>query len=174
MLGVVMGREDKRSKTFHNSAECAIFERMSHVRAIYHIVINTKNRMMTIPDAYKRELYAYIYGILKANNCLLYRINGTRNHIHMLIDLHPSVALSSLMQSIKQSSSKWLKSNANFPYFGGWGKEYYAATIARDRINDVIEYIKNQESHHYSTSFETEIEQIFATYGLPFNKEYLT
>lgn len=147
---------------------------MSNVSAVYHIVINTKRRMMTIPDDYKRDLYMYIYGILKANNCLLFRINGTRNHVHMLINLHPSVALSSLMQSVKQSSSKWLKDNANFPYFGGWGKEYYAATIARDGIERVIEYIKNQESHHYSTSFETEMEQMCIANGMPFNKEYLT
>lgn len=147
---------------------------MSNVSAIYHIVINTKKRMMTIPDDYKRDLYMYIYGILKSNKCLLYRINGTRNHVHMLINLHPSVALSSLMQSIKQSSSKWMKENACFPFFEGWGKEYYAASIARDGIERVIEYIKNQENHHYLTSFETEMEQMCATHGIPFNKEYLT
>ncbi|MDE6125349.1 MAG: transposase [Muribaculaceae bacterium] len=105
---------------------------MSKTSAIYHIVINTYCRKMTIPEIHKRELYQYIFGIIRNRNCGLYRINGIGNHIHMLVELHPSVALATLLQNIKQSSSIWLKQNDNFPRFEGWGKEYFAFTYSKE------------------------------------------
>lgn len=104
---------------------------MSKVSALYHIVFCTKGRRMTITEEHKRELYGYLYGIIRNNKCKLLRMNGIANHLHMLVELHPSVALSNLMQSLKQSSSIWLKSNAHFPYFEGWASEYYAFTIGK-------------------------------------------
>ena len=64
---------------------------MSKVCALYHIVINTRFRKRTIPEAYKKELYMYMYGIIQNNKCKLLRMNGIANHIHMLVDLHPSI-----------------------------------------------------------------------------------
>ena len=59
----------------------------SYRQIIYHIVFRTKNGESTISNEYKKELYAYIYGIIKNKNCFLYRINGVENHIHILSDL---------------------------------------------------------------------------------------
>ena len=49
---------------------------MSKVCALYHIVINTRFRKRTIPEAYKKELYMYMYGIIQNNKCKLLRMNG--------------------------------------------------------------------------------------------------
>ena len=78
--------------------------RRPYTAAKVHIVINTRFRKRTIPEAYKKELYMYMYGIIQNNKCKLLRMNGIANHIHMLVDLHPSISLSSLMQSLKQSA----------------------------------------------------------------------
>ena len=107
---------------------------MSRVVALYHIVINTKHRRPTINEANKRTLYSYIYSIIKKRGCFLYRMNGIANHIHILLDLHPSVSLSNLMLEIKRDSSIWMKQSGFFPEFDGWGKEYAAFTCAyKDR-----------------------------------------
>ena len=65
----------------------------------------------------------------------LFAINGIENHIHLLINLHPSVRLSDLVRDIKLSTSQWIKQNRDlFPQFAGWGKEYGAFTYAlRDK-----------------------------------------
>ncbi len=133
---------------------------MSKVSAIYHIVICTYMRRMTIPEEHKRELYGYIYGILKNNRCILYQMNGIGNHIHLLINLHPSISLSAIVQSIKQSSSRWMKNNPNFPLFESWGKEYFAFSVGKDHSEKIIEYIKNQEKHHQTAECENELKTL--------------
>ena len=82
---------------------------MSAVSSIFHVVINTYRRQMTIPDETSEHLYRYIWSIVKSRGCRLYRINGIGNHIHMLIELSSTMALSDLVRDIKQGSSKWPK-----------------------------------------------------------------
>ena len=134
---------------------------MSTVKALYHIVINTKSRKMTITEENKRELYKYIYGIINSYNCKLIRMNGIANHIHILLQLHPTVALSNLMHEVKRSSSIWVKEhNDLFPFFDGWGKEYAAFTCSFKDQNTIIDYIKGQEVHHKVYTYEDEIKTL--------------
>lgn len=133
---------------------------MSNVTSIHHIVINTKHRKMTIPEASKRELYRYIYGIITNHGCKLLRLNGIGNHLHILLDMHPTVALADLVKYIKRSSNLWMSRQSMFPDFEGWGKEYFAVSVSRADAPTVIEYIKNQEIHHGSESFEDEFRQL--------------
>lgn len=93
----------------------------SYRQIYYHLVFNTKNRQRTIPDVNCQELYKYIWGIIKNKCCKLYKINGSCEHLHLLCDLHPSMALADFVRDIKISSSEWLKRNSNFPDFAGWG-----------------------------------------------------
>lgn len=134
---------------------------MSTVKAIYHIVINTRSRKMTITEENKRELYKYIFGIINRFNCRLLRMNGIANHIHILLQLHPTVALSDLMHEVKRSSSIWLKEKHDlFPFFDGWGKEYAAFTCSYKDQNTIIDYIKGQEVHHKVYTYEDEIKTL--------------
>ena len=135
---------------------------MSKVIALYHIVFCTYERHMTIPEESKRELYRYIFGILRNNGCHLWRMNGIGNHIHILISLPSTISLATLVQKVKQSSSLWLKNNPLFPHFYKWAKEYYAATISFREREGVIEYIRNQEEHHlHGRSVDMEIEDLY-------------
>ena len=88
---------------------------------LLHVVFATKRREMTITEENKRELYAYIFGLLKNHKCYTYRINGIANHIHILFDLNPTIALSDIIREIKLSTNKWIRLNAGkFPYFWSW------------------------------------------------------
>lgn len=113
---------------------------MSTVKSLYHIVINTKNREMTIPEESKRELYAYMYGIIKNSGCTLIRMNGIPNHIHLLVDLSSQLSLSQFMHNLKRSSSIWAKKRSDlFPDFVGWGKEYYAFSCSMGQKDAIVE-----------------------------------
>ena len=59
---------------------------MSKVVSLHHIVINTKNRQKTITPEHCEDMYRFITSIIRRNNCVLYRIGGIENHIHMLVD----------------------------------------------------------------------------------------
>ena len=148
---------------------------MSAVNAIYHIVINTHSREMTIPNLNSQQLYNYIAGIVRSNNCILYAINGIENHIHLLINLHPSIKLADLVREIKVGSNRWIKIHqASYPMFKGWGKEYGAFTYAlRDR-DMVKNYIERQREHHSNVTFESEYQKLLANAGIEWNEYRLT
>ena len=104
---------------------------MSAYRQIlYHIVFRTKGSEKTINQEYSQDLYKYIWGVIKNKKCILFRINGMEDHIHILSDLHPSIALADYIRDIKVSSSKWLKESELFPEFKGWGIKYCALTYS--------------------------------------------
>ena len=142
---------------------------MSKVKALYHIVINTHKRAMTLSEEHCKELYNYLFGILKRKGCFVYRINGVENHIHLLVDLPSTLALADLMSVLKQSSSVWLKQNSDFPLFAGWGKEYYAFSVSDSHKGAVIDYIIGQKEHHRKVAFVDELKVIFQKNSMEWN-----
>ncbi len=139
---------------------------MSKTSLLIHIVFATKYRQGTITNEHRRDLYAYIWGIIKAKNCFLYKLSGVPNHVHMLVDIHPTVSLSDLVKAIKSSSSIWLRNNPKFPRFEGWGHEYFAASVSFDDRDAVIQYIDGQQAHHGITEFASEMELLCANHGM--------
>jgi len=138
----------------------------SYRQHVYHLVFRTKNSIPTIKQDHVNELYAYISGIVKNKNSHLYRINGIENHLHILTDMHPSIAPADFMRDIKASSSLWMKNIKLFPLFTGWEEGYGSFTCSYSEINRLIEYIKNQQEHHKKVTFEEEYRQILKEYGI--------
>ena len=148
---------------------------MSAVTAIFHIVINTHQRQMTLPQNTSEALYRYIAGVIVNKQCVCHAINGIENHIHMLVDLHPSVCLSDLVRDIKLSSNMWIKQHPEwFPAFNGWGKEYGAFSYAQRDREMVAAYIGRQREHHQREPFETEFRNHVERAGLDWSDFRLT
>ena len=147
---------------------------MSKVVSLHHIVINTKNRQMTIPYDHAEDMYRFITSIVKRNGCYLCRIGGIENHIHMLIDLAPTVTLSQLMWDIKRSSSDWAKKSGLFPDFIGWGKEYGAFSVSNSHKEAVINYIMGQREHHHRVGFDDKYHRLIERNGVAWDDRLLT
>lgn len=147
---------------------------MSKVISLFHIIINTKNRQLTINRDHCEDVYRMITSIIKRNQSVLYRIGGIENHMHMLVDLNPTVTLSHLMWDIKRSSSDWMKRSGMFPLFNGWGKEYGAFSVSQSHRDAVIVYIMRQVEHHHRVSFEQEYQQIVERNGMHWDENLLT
>ena len=101
--------------------------------------------------------------------CKLLRIGGIGNHVHILLELHPTVALSPLIQSIKAKSSGWLRTDQRFPNFTGWASGYFATTISNDVKDQVISYIKSQPEHHLTNSLDEEFKSLYSWAGMVYD-----
>jgi REP element-mobilizing transposase RayT len=133
---------------------------------MYHLVFRTKESLPTIKQEHVSQLYAYITGIIKHKNSHLYRINGVENHLHILTDLHPSIAPTDFIREVKVSSSLWMKSSDLFPAFKGWAVGYGSFTCSYRDKDRLIEYIKNQQEHHRKMTFEQEYRILLLEYGI--------
>ena len=144
----------------------------SYRQILYHVVFRTKDGRKTLTLANSDELYKYIWGMIKNKNGYLYRINGMEDHIHILSDLHPSVALADYVRDIKTASSKWLKECGQFPHFEGWADGYCSLTYAFRDKDTIVNYIKKQREHHQTISFEEEYRKLLEEHGIEIDEKY--
>jgi len=147
-------------------------KKMSYTRFLYHIVFRTKNGKNTISEQHEKELYAYMLGIINNKKSKLYRIDGMPNHIHLLIDIHPTIAVSDFMKELKEYSSKWLSTNPNFADFEGWAVSFAGFTSSLKEKQTIIAYIMNQKEHHKKISFEDEYRQFLIENGIDIDERF--
>jgi REP element-mobilizing transposase RayT len=145
----------------------------TYTQILYQIVYSTKDRKPLLKEKKQAMLFKYLWGILNNKKCHVYRINGVKDHIHIVTHLHPTVALSSLIKDMKIASSKWIKEKNIFPGFGGWQDGYGAFTYSIKDKDRLIEYVKNQKEHHKTKSFKEEYIELLNEHGIEFDKKYL-
>ncbi len=144
----------------------------SYRQLLYHLVFRTKDSLPSINQEFAGQLYSYINGIVRNKNSHLYRINGTENHLHLLTDVHPSLALADFMRELKVATSMWMKGNGLFPAFNGWSDGYGAFTCSYLDAGQVIEYIKSQQEHHKKQKFEEEYRKLVMESGIRIDERY--
>ncbi len=94
------------------------------------------------------------------------------DHIHILCDLHPSVALANFIKDIKVSSSGWIKQNQIFSNFECWAEGYGAFTYSVKDMEKVLNYIKHQKEHHKKINFKDEYIKLLKENEIEFNDKY--
>ncbi len=139
---------------------------MSYVSALYHLVFTTYLREPVINNDYRRRLYAIIASEIKSLKSKALIINGVQDHIHILLSLHQTVALSELVRHIKSKSSIWAKSSGFFPLFRGWEKEYGAFALSHTHKEAVYDYIRSQQQHHSIYTLDDEYNCLLRKAGL--------
>jgi putative transposase len=144
----------------------------SYRQNLHHLVFHTKSNQPTIKEESSKDLYNYIWGIVKNKNSKLLQINGIENHIHLLVDIHSSIALADFMRDLKSSSSTWIKESGKFPDFIGWAEGYGSFTVSYQDKDRVIGYIKKQKEHHATVTFEEEYREILKENGVEFDEKY--
>ncbi|MGD9929640.1 MAG: IS200/IS605 family transposase [Mangrovibacterium sp.] len=145
----------------------------SYRQILYHLTFHTKNSEKVLNNSDNEGLYRYIWRILKNKNCKLYRINGVEDHVHLVCDLHPSIALANLIKDIKVSSHGWIKEQGNYPKFRRWAEGYGAFTLSLKEKDAVIRYVIQQQEHHQKESFREEYIRLLKENGIDFDEKYL-
>ena len=140
---------------------------MSYLQLLYHIVFRPKESKPVIPVEHEEKLYRYIWGFVKESGGVLYRIGGMPDHVHIFVQIPPTITVSDFMRDLKTSSSKFLKDHIeDFPRFQGWGKSYCAITHSALEKEKVVNYIKGQKEHHKKVSFQEELLGFLKEYGI--------
>ena len=97
-------------------------------------------------------------------------IGGIEDHIHMLIELPPTIAVAEAVRTIKSNSSKWVNElGRSF----AWQKGYGAFSVSASNIAAVERYIRNQEQHHRKMTFEDEFIGFLKKHGIEFDLKYV-
>ena len=118
----------------------------------YHIVWCVKYRHKILIDNIKDDLIDIIKNICINNNYELVEINTDLDHVHMLVGLSPQDSIPVVMKTLKGVSARLLnqkhKDELSKVLWGGhiWSPSYYIATTSDNIMDNIKEYIQNQEN----------------------------
>jgi len=137
------------------------------------IVFAVKGRANLISPKWKDELYKYITGIIANEGQKLIAINGMPDHIHVLIGLKPTVALSNLVRDIKANSSRLINEKRWVAGKFEWQSGFGAFSYSHSQLDNVIRYIQTQEEHHKKKTFKEEYIEFLNLYNVDYKNEFI-
>ena len=116
-----------------------------------HLVFTPKYRKKVFTKehlAYMKEIFEKV---CKDFGAELVEFNGETDHVHLLVEYPPRVALSTLVNSLKGVSSRKLRQKFKEfqkEYWGDkaklWSRSYFVASVGGAPIEILKEYIENQ------------------------------
>ncbi len=111
--------------------------------------------------------------VLNNLGCPALLINSMDDHVHLLFDLSRTVSVSTAVEEVKKTSSKWIKTNgASFSRFA-WQAGYGALAVSESNVAEVRAYIANQASHHRKRSFQEEYRFFLERHGIAYDERYV-
>ena len=145
---------------------------MSHTYAqnVVHVVFSTKARHKTIDREFRSKLWAYVAGICEKLDIYVHSVGGMEDHIHLLIQIPPVLALSKAIATIKANSSRWASDEG---HKFAWQEGYAAFSVSVSVIPAVIRYIRNQEEHHTKMDFDAEFVALLKKHGMEFDPKFV-
>ena len=142
-------------------------------QTILHIVFSVKNRERWIDTTIRPQLYAYLAGTLRNQDCYVFRIGGTDDHVHVACSLPRTMSQADLVKLIKHAGSEWIKSQSDKYQGFHWQRGYGCFSVSFSSLEAVVKYIDNQQEHHKRVSFQDEFRMFLTKHGLNFDEEYV-
>jgi putative transposase len=145
----------------------------TYSQIIIQLVFAVEERQSLIAPGRQEEVNKYITGIVRKQECKMIAINGIPDHIHVLIGLDPSLAISDLVRDIKSDSSEWINKKRWVKGKFRWQAGYGAFSYSRSQLDRVAKYVINQPAHHSKRSFKDEYMQLLRKFDIAFDEKYV-
>jgi putative transposase len=140
---------------------------------LVHLVFSTKNREPFIVGDVETELHKYMATIFRELKSPSLLIGGTEDHIHTLFALSRTITVADLVEEVKTSSSKWIKTKGKeFRQFY-WQSGYGAFSIGQSNVAALRRYISTQKEHHRRNLFQDEFRLLCKKYGVDIDERYV-
>jgi REP element-mobilizing transposase RayT len=139
---------------------------VSHTRVSLrvHCIFSTKNRDCEIPGDLQDRAWAFIGGIARNLHMTAIAVGGISDHVHLLLQLPPTVTLAAAIQKIKANSSRWIHERTGHPF--EWQEGYAAFSVGIAQTDATVEYILHQKEHHQRRGYGEELARILAKHKM--------
>jgi putative transposase len=139
---------------------------MPFVSVYIHFVWSTKYRKPHLKTKAIREaMWKHIKDNGRQKGIFVDFVNGHNDHCHCLVSLGNEQTISKVMQMIKGESAYSFNKEKLITEKLEWQDEYYAVSVSESALENVRNYIKNQEEHHIKKSFADEEEEFITKHN---------
>jgi putative transposase len=116
-----------------------------------------------MPNEFRPRMWAYAAGICKKFDILVLAVGGMEDHIHLLVQIPPTLPVTKAVLAIKSNSSRWASDEG---HKFAWQRGYGAFSVSSSIVPTVIRYIQNLETHHRRMSFNAEFLALLKKHGM--------
>ncbi|NTU58455.1 MAG: IS200/IS605 family transposase [Chlorobiaceae bacterium] len=138
---------------------------MPFIKIWVHCVWATKNRSVMLSREVRSSLFDHMIEHARNNGLFIDSINGSNDHIHLLISMGSDQNISKVVQQLKGESAFWLNRNGMLPFRFEWQKDYFAVSVSESQADNVRNYINGQTEHHRVKSFADEYKEFIEKFG---------
>jgi len=140
---------------------------------VIHVIFSTKERHPFLDDGTRPKLHAYLATVARNAGCECYRAGGVADHVHLAIRLSRTLTIASLVENLKTSSSKWLKTESPALKAFAWQRGYGCFSVGPSDLDSLCAYIDNQAEHHRTRTFQEEFRMFLKKYGVEYDEAYV-
>ena len=142
-------------------------------KVILQIVFSTKNREPWLEPDVRPRMNAYLATVCRDLGAELVRVGGVADHVHIVTTLPRTVSQAEFIEQMKKTSSKWIKAlDARYRGFF-WQRGYGAFSVSLSQLDTVLDYVKAQQQHHRTRTFQEEYRELLRKHGIDFDEGYV-
>ncbi len=138
---------------------------------LIHAIWSTKERRPLISNEARTGLHGYMAGVLKNLESPALIINSVTDHVHVLSQLSKNLAVCKLIEEVKKSSSKWMKTQGEAMF--AWQNGYGVFSVSQSNADAVRKYIEGQAKHHEKHDFKQEFRAFCKRYNVLIDERYV-
>lgn len=142
-------------------------------RILTHLVFSTKHRVACITPDIQRELHPYLAGVLDNIDCPALQVGGVEDHVHLFFGLSRTMSIAEVVEKVKTSSSKWLKTKSPALREFHWQQGYGAFSVSQSDADAVVTYVRDQSRHHQKMTFQDEYRKLLEKYHMSYDERYV-
>ncbi len=116
---------------------------------MYHLVWLPKYRKRVLQGSVKERLEELLRECAEINDWEIQELNVQIDHVHMVVQLPPSISVSKAVQFFKGISSKMIREEMPEIKKMLWGKDfwadgYFSETVGYCSEETILNYVRNQ------------------------------
>jgi putative transposase len=136
-------------------------------------VFAVKYRKAMLDKAWRSTVWGVIGNLINETGCKTLIVNGVEDHVHCLVGLKPAISVSELLKIIKAKSSKYINDHKLTPQRFEWQEGYGVFSYSKEQVENVYQYIMNQELHHHKLTFREEYISMLNEFNIPYDEQYI-
>jgi REP element-mobilizing transposase RayT len=138
-----------------------------------HLVFSTKNRKQFIDEDIRPRVHAYLATIIRNLDSPYVVVGGVADHVHILFDMGKLHAPVEFVAHVKRESSKFVKTlGPEYRHFY-WQRGYGMFSVSPTHFADAESYVRNQDEHHRTKTFQEEFRNFLRRYGIEYDEKYV-
>ena len=138
-----------------------------------HAVFAIKGRENLLHKPWREDVFKYMAGIIREKNQKPIIVQGIEDHVHLFIGIRPTMCISDLVRDIKNNTSKYINDRKLVIGKFSWQEGYGVFSYSHSHLDNVYQYILNQEQHHHKKTFREEYLELLQKFEVEHDEKYL-